>query len=85
MVRRARLVVIVLAAFLPAVSSAQGRDPVSPGVGRAVLLATHSIQIDKGTEVVSGDLVVNDAAAGPFLGEAQLAPIGASALLPARS
>lgn len=69
----ARLTVVVLTALLAGGSFAQGRDPVSPGVGRAVLLATHSIQIDQEVVVVSGDLVVNDLAAGPFLGEAQLA------------
>ena len=68
-----RMSVVVLVAVLSSTSFAQGRDPVSPGVGRAVLLATHSIQVDQQAEVVSGDLVVNDAAAGPFLGEAQLA------------
>lgn len=73
MFTRLRLFVVVLAALLAAGTSAQGRDPVSPGVGRAILLATHSIQIDQETVVVSGDLVVNDAAPGPFLGEAQLA------------
>lgn len=70
---RLHLVVVILTAAFVSTVSAQEREPVSPGVGRAVLLATRSIQIDQETEVVSGDLVVNDAAAGPFLGEAQLA------------
>jgi len=46
---------------------------LSPGVGNAVLLATHSIQIDNAVVVVSGDLIVNNAATAPFLGEAALA------------
>jgi hypothetical protein len=77
---------LVLVTFVLTVSlSAQDRDPISPGVGQAVLLATNSIQLDQGTVVVSGDVVVNDASGGPFLGEAQLAldrdvhtPAGAS-------
>jgi hypothetical protein len=43
-----------------------------PGVGNAVLLALNSIQIDRDVEVLSGDLVVNDASPGPVLGEAEL-------------
>lgn len=86
MCKRSRFAILVLfTLILPFTISAQDRDPVSPGVGRAVLLATHSIQIDQGTLVVSGDVVVNDAGAAPFLGEAQLAldggvqtPAGAS-------
>lgn len=86
MCKRSRFAILVLVtAFLTLAVSAQDRDPVSPGVGRAVLLATNSIQIDQGTLVVSGDVVVNDASAGPFLGEKQLSldkdvttPAGAS-------
>lgn len=79
---------IVLFSFLVSISmTAQSRDPLPPGVARAVLLATNSIQIDRDTVIVSGDVVVNDASPGPFLGEAQLAldsgvrtPAGASLL-----
>ncbi|HUR80834.1 MAG TPA: Ig-like domain-containing protein [Thermoanaerobaculia bacterium] len=66
---RSLVLVFVFAAF-PLL--AQGRDPISSGVGRAVLLAKNSIQIDQNTQVVSGDLVVNDSATSPILGEAQL-------------
>jgi len=51
---------------------AQPRPQTSPGVGNAVLLATHSIQIDRDTRVVSGDVIVNDSATAPFLGELAL-------------
>jgi len=51
---------------------AQDRVPVSSGVGSTVLLATNSIQLDRDVTVVSGDVVVNSASAGPFYGEAQL-------------
>ncbi|HEV7242773.1 MAG TPA: Ig-like domain-containing protein [Thermoanaerobaculia bacterium] len=86
MCKRSRFAIFVLfTSILMTPLSAQDRDPVSPGVGRAVLLATRSIQIDQGTLVVSGDIVVNDAGAAPFLGEKQLAldsgvhtPAGAS-------
>jgi hypothetical protein len=44
----------------------------SPGVGNAVLLATNSIQIDNAAVVVSGDVIVNNAASGPVLGAAAL-------------
>src|SRR5258708_38644442 len=40
----------------------------SPGVGNAVLLATNSIQIDRDSAVLSGDVTVNKATAGPVLG-----------------
>lgn len=54
-----------------------GRDtPIGqvslPGVGNAVLLALNSIQIDRDVEVLSGDVVVNDASPGPVLGETEL-------------
>ena len=86
MCKRSRLAILVLlASILVFPVLAQDRDPVSPGVGKAVLLATRSIQLDQGTQVVSGDVVVNDASAGPFLGEKQLSldsgantPAGAS-------
>ncbi len=74
MARCARLAFVVVGAWiLTAAAAAQTRDPISPGVGRAVLLATRSIQVDRDTAVVSGDLIVNDASPGPYLGEAQLA------------
>jgi hypothetical protein len=44
----------------------------SPGVGNAVLLATNSIQIDNAVVVVSGDVIVNNAASGPVLGQSAL-------------
>src|SRR4051794_20553855 len=52
--------------------SAQDRPPTSPGVGSAVLLATHSIQIDRDSTIVSGDVIVNGTASAPFLGELAL-------------
>ena len=58
--------------MLAAAALAQDRDPVSPGTGRAVLLATNSIQVDQDVVVVSGDLVVNDLPDSPILGESQL-------------
>ncbi len=51
---------------------AQDRDPVSDGVSSAVLLAKNSIQIDRDTVIVSGDLVVNNAASGAIYGEREL-------------
>jgi len=60
----------VLACTLTAL--AQDRPPVSPGVGNAVLLATNSIQLDRDVNVVSGDVIVNNAASGAVLGEAEL-------------
>ena len=45
---------------------------LSPGVGNAVLLAKNSIQIDQAVVVVSGDLIVNNATSGPFLGVSAL-------------
>ena len=47
------------------------RSP-SPGVGNAVLLATNSIQMDRDTAVLSGDVIVNNATAGAVLGEKAL-------------
>jgi hypothetical protein len=48
------------------------RSQPSPGVGNAVLLATNSIQIDRDSVVVSGDVIVNRAPIGPVLGGASL-------------
>src|SRR5258708_5150891 len=44
----------------------------SPGVGNAVLLATNSIQIDRDSAVLSGDIIVNNATSGPVLGQKAL-------------
>jgi len=41
-------------------------------VGNAVLLATNSIQIDRDSAIVSGDVIVNNATVGPVLGRAAL-------------
>ncbi len=55
---------------------AQGRPggppPLPFDVGSAVLLATNSLQVDRNTIVVSGDLVVNNASTGPVYGEKDL-------------
>ncbi|HYR27705.1 MAG TPA: Ig-like domain-containing protein, partial [Thermoanaerobaculia bacterium] len=58
--------------FFMTAALAQDRPTVSPGVGSTVLLATNSIQLDRDVTVVSCDVVVNTASAGPFYGEAQL-------------
>ncbi len=55
---------------------------LSPGVGNAVLLAKNSIQIDQSAVVVSGDVIVNNATAGPVLGELALS-LDRSATTPA--
>ena len=70
---RARFAFVSLLTLFTVAAPVQARDPVSPGVGQAVLLATRSIQVDRETEILSGDLVVNDASPGPYLGEAQIA------------
>src|SRR3954469_15014998 len=65
---------LFLFAALVCVSSVFAQQTqLSPGVGNAVLLATHSIQIDNAVVVISGDLIVNNASTAPFLGEAALA------------
>jgi hypothetical protein len=62
-----------LLAVLLCTSAAFGQhSQLSPGVGNAVLLATNSIQIDNNVVIVSGDLIVNNATAGPVLGELAL-------------
>jgi hypothetical protein len=63
---------LLLAVLVCASSVFAQRPQTSPGVGNAVLLATNSIQIDQGAIVISGDVIVNNATAGPFLGEAAL-------------
>lgn len=40
---------------------------VLPGFSQVSLFATNSLQVDRDVEVVSGDLVVNDASSGPTL------------------
>jgi len=41
-------------------------------VGNAVFIAKNSIQMDRDTVVVSGDIIVNNSTSGPVLGEAAL-------------
>ena len=62
----------LFAALVCASSAFAQRPQPSPGVGNAVLLARNSIQIDRDAAVLSGDAIVNDATAGPLLGEAAL-------------
>ncbi|HEX2061888.1 MAG TPA: Ig-like domain-containing protein, partial [Thermoanaerobaculia bacterium] len=58
--RRALLSLLLLPASLSLI--AQGPPPpLPPEVGNAVLLATHSIQVDRDVVVTTGDLVVNGA------------------------
>ena len=38
-----------------------------PGFGNVVLFATNSLQVERSSQIVSGDLVVNDASPGPTL------------------
>lgn len=72
MSRRPLAFVMVFVGVLACTALAQDRPPVSPGVGNAVLLATNSIQLDRDVNVLSGDVIVNDAASGGVLGEAEL-------------
>jgi Bacterial Ig domain len=62
----------VCASLLCATVALAQRPQPSPGVGNAVLLATNSVQIDRDSAVLSGDVVVNNATSGPVLGEAAL-------------
>ena len=63
---------IAAALVSPALLAQQPPPPLPPEVGNAVLLATHSIQLDRDTVVTRGDLVVNDAGPAPWLGEREL-------------
>jgi cytoskeletal protein CcmA (bactofilin family) len=63
----------LFATLLCAASVLAQQTQLSPGVGNAVLLAKNSIQIDQAVVVVSGDVIVNNASSGPFLGVAALA------------
>jgi hypothetical protein len=65
-------VLSLLAALLCTSAAFAQQSQLSPGVGNAVLLATNSIQIDNNVVIVSGDLIVNNASAGPVLGELAL-------------
>jgi len=62
----------LIAAFVFVTAAFAQRPQISPGVGNAVLLAHNSIQLDRDTVVVSGDVIVNDATTGPVLGEKAL-------------
>src|SRR5437773_3159200 len=70
MVRTFTSFLVVAALMSPELSAQQ--PPLPPEVGNAVLLATHSIQVDRDVVVTRGDLVVNEASAGPWLGEREL-------------
>jgi hypothetical protein len=70
--RHRALVLSLLATFVCASFVFAQRSQPSPGVGNAVLLATNSIQLDKDTSVLSGDVIVNNATVGAVLGELAL-------------
>jgi|GEM_PF-795880 len=65
------LVLCLLALVCTSFVFAQRSQP-SPGVANAVLLATNSIQLDRDTTVLSGDVIVNNATSGAVLGEKAL-------------
>jgi hypothetical protein len=58
--------VFLCVAAATGVLAQQPPAPLPPEVGNAVLLATNSIQVDRNVVVTRGDLVVNDAVAGPL-------------------
>ena len=70
--RHRALVLSLLATFVCASFVFAQRSQPSPGVGNAVLLATNSIQMDRDTSVLSGDVIVNNATVGAVLGEKAL-------------
>lgn len=72
MVRTWTALLFAVALAAPALLAQQPPPPLPPEVGNAVLLATHSIQVDRDTVVTRGDLVVNDAGPAPWLGEREL-------------
>jgi hypothetical protein len=72
MVRTFTSFLVAAALLSPELVAQQPPPPLPPEVGNAVLLATHSIQVDRDVVVTRGDLVVNDASLGPWLGEREL-------------
>jgi Bacterial Ig domain len=72
MVRTWTALLFAVALAAPALLAQQPPPPLPPEVGNAVLLATHSIQVDRDTVVTRGDLVVNEAGPAPWLGEREL-------------
>jgi len=80
--RHRALVLSILATFVCAPFLFAQRSQPSPGVGNAVLLATNSIQLDRDTSVLSGDVIVNNATVGAVLGERALS-LDKNAITPA--
>src|SRR5437773_3943204 len=72
MVRTFSSFLVAAALLSPELFAQQPPPPLPPEVGNAVLLATHSIQVDRDVVVTRGDLVVNEAGAAPWLGEREL-------------
>src|SRR5207237_816431 len=81
---RHRSLFLFVALFCAPMVFAQ-RPPISAGVGNAVLLATNSIQIDRDSVVLSGDVIVNNAASGPVLGGPAPRPSTSPTTVSARS
>ncbi|MCP3938769.1 MAG: hypothetical protein GY708_25760, partial [Actinomycetia bacterium] len=57
--------------------------PVPPGFADAVVVALNSAHMRQGSDVISGDFVVNDAASGPTLTSGQELTLGLSTTTPA--
>ncbi len=72
MVRTFTSLLVAAVLLSPELVAQQPPPPLPPEVGNAVLLATHSIQVDRDVVVTRGDLVVNEASPGPWLGEREL-------------
>lgn len=73
--RRALFPLVFFAAAV-SLHAQQPPPPLPPAVGNAVLLATHSIQVDRDVIVHSGDLVVNDALGTLTLDQGVTTPAG---------
>ena len=72
MARKSVFALLFLCIALPLFAQQPPPPPLPPAVGNAVLLATNSIQVDRDVVVTRGDLVVNNVATSPILGERQL-------------
>ena len=70
--RPTRVALFLVSIAAPLLFAQGPPPPLPPEFGNAVVVATNSVQVGRDVVVASGDVAVNNATPGPWLGELQL-------------